>query len=594
MGQTTEIVSLTDAGEQIVSNTFYLDLAISPDGSKAGFVADSRSAEAGTPAAPFGALTGFNYYRDRETEQLTRIALEGPLGTDRLTTANAGDSWRQIYGTDKALVVGGDWVVVHDYATGANTRVLHGDEGEFGTRTQADGSVEVVYIINHAVEITAGGAALIADAVKVLDVSTGIVTATDVATRQIEAVAAGSWSYQFTEAHEFVSASSEGDWALMTIALRGSQTGAGGSGFRSGTMEMDYAVFDRATGTVTRLTAFNDAVMASVPATGGELDFVDDRYGSWAADRMDDGAMSADGAHAVFTAAGDLAEAGDSNGFLDVFRWTAATGAIELVSVDDGGNGADDHSFGADISDDGRFVSFFSEATDVGGGNTSWNVYVRDMELGETRLVSTTLAGDGSSYVSARAPAMSDDGRWIVFDSINDAFVEGDANGRGDVFVAENPFLAEGSDGGAGKRLVGTKRDDKLKGGGKDDFLRGKGGDDVLKGRGGDDELRGDGGADKLLGGGGDDLLIGGKGRDLLVGGGGADVLVFGRKDGFDTVKGFKAGVDEILVTAGASGFEDLEVSKRKGDALVAWGRTEVWLKGVDKADVDEGFFDFA
>ena len=41
----------------------------------------------------------------------------------------------------------------------------------------------------------------------------------------IEAVAAGSWSYQFTEAHEFVSASSEGDWALMTIALRGSQTG---------------------------------------------------------------------------------------------------------------------------------------------------------------------------------------------------------------------------------------------------------------------------------------------------------------------------------------------------------------------------------
>jgi serralysin len=102
------------------------------------------------------------------------------------------------------------------------------------------------------------------------------------------------------------------------------------------------------------------------------------------------------------------------------------------------------------------------------------------------------------------------------------------------------------------------------KGGGRSDLLRGNevantldglADDDKLYGRGGADRLWGGSGDDTLRGGDGNDVLGGGTGKDILEGGSGADDLVFNSLNhsavgsGRDTIRGFAAGVDDIVLT---------------------------------------------
>lgn len=67
--------------------------------------------------------------------------------------------------------------------------------------------------------------------------------------------------------------------------------------------------------------------------------------------------------------------------------------------------------------------------------------------------------------------------------------------------------------------LIGTARNDHLKG---------TPGPDVVVGGGGGDRIQGREGRDRICGGGGDDVLIGGAGRDALTGGGGANRIDHG------------------------------------------------------------------
>ncbi|HEX8578447.1 MAG TPA: VCBS domain-containing protein, partial [Allosphingosinicella sp.] len=87
-----------------------------------------------------------------------------------------------------------------------------------------------------------------------------------------------------------------------------------------------------------------------------------------------------------------------------------------------------------------------------------------------------------------------------------------------------------------------------LLGTGGEDHLTGGNGNDVLRGLGGHDWLEGGNGVDALFGGAGKDVLIGGNGNDLLDGGTGADLFVFGRGGGSDTIIGFEAGVDQLVL----------------------------------------------
>lgn len=128
--------------------------------------------------------------------------------------------------------------------------------------------------------------------------------------------------------------------------------------------------------------------------------------------------ISAYGRFVAFVSEASNLVSGDTNGALDIFIWDRQTGVNELVSVGFDGqppNSGSDETL--DISDDGRYVAFGSNATNVVRGfGTRVNVFVRDRWRGITEPVSGTPDGrqpNGDSY----RPNISVDGRFAVFAS---------------------------------------------------------------------------------------------------------------------------------------------------------------------------------
>lgn len=107
--------------------------------------------------------------------------------------------------------------------------------------------------------------------------------------------------------------------------------------------------------------------------------------------------------------------------------------ALLAIGVNLGAN-----SGGAVFSADGRFVVFVSDAdslvTHCHNGPVT-DVFVRDLERGQTALVSARRDGVDGGNRSSHSPAISADGRWIVFESSADDLVDGDTNEVKDIFL---------------------------------------------------------------------------------------------------------------------------------------------------------------
>jgi hypothetical protein len=69
----------------------------------------------------------------------------------------------------------------------------------------------------------------------------------------------------------------------------------------------------------------------------------------------------------------------------------------------------------------------------VPAGNATWDVFVRDRASGTTELVSQTFAGAATNGASMW-PAISEDGRFVVFESGASNLTSGDLGGHIDVF----------------------------------------------------------------------------------------------------------------------------------------------------------------
>ena len=95
------------------------------------------------------------------------------------------------------------------------------------------------------------------------------------------------------------------------------------------------------------------------------------------------------------------------------------------------------------ISADGRFVAFFSAASNLvtNDNNGGAGIYVRDLQTGLTTLVTVNQSGTassdgaevGQSYTAGQF-AISSDGRYVVFSSLASDLVANDNNDRQDVF----------------------------------------------------------------------------------------------------------------------------------------------------------------
>jgi len=147
-------------------------------------------------------------------------------------------------------------------------------------------------------------------------------------------------------------------------------------------------------------------------------------------------AISGDGRYVAFcSTATDLVE-GDTNGHYDVFLHDTLTGETVRVSVASDGTEGDGLSAIPTISGDGRYVTFYSSATNLveGDTNDAADIFVHDTLTGETVRVSVATDGAEGNGDSERS-SISGDGRYVAFNSTATDLVEGDTNGHYDVFL---------------------------------------------------------------------------------------------------------------------------------------------------------------
>ena len=150
--------------------------------------------------------------------------------------------------------------------------------------------------------------------------------------------------------------------------------------------------------------------------------------------------VSADGRYVVFDSSAPNLVKGDTNEASDVFIYDRQTNATQRVSLTASGAQANGASFGggSGVSADGRYVAFASSGTNVVSGDKNGisDIFVRDRGGATTVLVSVSTSGAQGNRASS-GPSMSEDGRYVAFTSQASNLVNGDTNGVSDVFVRD-------------------------------------------------------------------------------------------------------------------------------------------------------------
>lgn len=135
----------------------------------------------------------------------------------------------------------------------------------------------------------------------------------------------------------------------------------------------------------------------------------------WVYPESTDASISSGGRYVAFTSnAYNLVDC-DTNDQADVFVKDLVTGVIERVNVSDSGAQANGYSGNAEISPDGRYVVFDSDATNLVPNDVNgWaDAFIYDRTTHTTRkLVNVTSFHRGSSYASISA-----DNRYVAFES---------------------------------------------------------------------------------------------------------------------------------------------------------------------------------
>nr|WP_295900616.1 hypothetical protein [uncultured Bdellovibrio sp.] len=146
--------------------------------------------------------------------------------------------------------------------------------------------------------------------------------------------------------------------------------------------------------------------------------------------------ISADGRYVAFQSAANNLVSGDTNGLNDIFVHDVQTGATTRVSVDSSGAQANNNAIAPSMSADGRFVAFHSDASNLvsGDSNGARDAFVHDTQTGTTVRVSVDSNGTQGD-ANSQSPSLSADGRYVVFYSDASNLVSGDSNGALDIFV---------------------------------------------------------------------------------------------------------------------------------------------------------------
>jgi len=129
----------------------------------------------------------------------------------------------------------------------------------------------------------------------------------------------------------------------------------------------------------------------------------------------------------------------DTNGVDDIFVKQLSTFLLMRVSTVNGTAAqADGMSERPDISPDGKFVAFESDATNLVSGDTNAHrdIYLTDWLNSKTVRVSLSSSG-AQPNADCNNARVSADGRFVAFESAAGNLVEGDTNGVVDIFLRD-------------------------------------------------------------------------------------------------------------------------------------------------------------
>lgn len=140
--------------------------------------------------------------------------------------------------------------------------------------------------------------------------------------------------------------------------------------------------------------------------------------------------ISADARYVAFGSSSANLIYSDGNAFQDVFVRDRSSGVTERVSVAHNGMAPNGWSGSVDISADGRYLAFASQASNLipSDTNEKRDLFVYDRVARVTERIATL----GDIYTP---PSISSDGRYVAFESGQANLVPGDTNGFLDVFV---------------------------------------------------------------------------------------------------------------------------------------------------------------
>lgn len=149
-------------------------------------------------------------------------------------------------------------------------------------------------------------------------------------------------------------------------------------------------------------------------------------------------ALNEDGTIVAFKSEADNLVENDLNGQPDVFVHNCTTGATERVSIGVGGEESNDIAIPPSITRDGTRVAFGSFGSNLASVATNGRsqIYVRDLETGQTILISVNDKGEAQNGSSPDLPpSICPDGDFVTFSSVATNLGANDNNGVQDIFI---------------------------------------------------------------------------------------------------------------------------------------------------------------
>ena len=148
--------------------------------------------------------------------------------------------------------------------------------------------------------------------------------------------------------------------------------------------------------------------------------------------------ISTNGQYVLFESAAGNLVANDTNNASDVFVRDLVNGTTTLVSVNTNGWSGSGVSRNSAMTPDGRYVAFVSAASDLVSGDTNGipDVFVRDLQAQTTTLVSVGATPNFFLPGSSESPEITPDGRYVAFYSTATNLVAGVTN-MGEIYVRD-------------------------------------------------------------------------------------------------------------------------------------------------------------